>query len=106
MRVEFDFSSPIGKGIEQPKNQKSLAMYLLLESGKRGVNNIEAVKSSLFWKFNTRVSDLILDYGVQVHKKAEEFTNRFNHKGYTTRYCLYESDLEKNLEIYEKLNTK
>ena len=104
-QIPFDFDMPIGKAIEPPKNQKALALYLLLESGKRGVNNLEAVKSSNFWKFNTRTCDLILDYGVQIHKKNEPFTNRFGHTGNTIRYCLFESDLDKNLEIYQKLNT-
>jgi hypothetical protein len=104
-QIPFDFSKPIGKAIEPPKNQKALALYLLLEAGKRGVNNLEAVKSSNFWKFNTRTSDLINDYGVEIHKKNEPFTNRFNHAGSTTRYCLYDNQLEKNLEIYNRINT-
>ena len=105
--IEWMFDKPIGgKKIEPPKNQKSLALYLLLEAGKRGVNNLEAVKSSAFWKFNTRISELVLDYGLEVHKKNEPFINRFQHKGNTLRYCLYENQLDKNLELYQKLNTK
>ena len=103
--LEFCFDNPIGSKLTAPKNQKALALYLLLEAGKHGVNNLEAVKSSNFWKFNTRTSDLINDYGVEIHKKNEPFTNRFGHAGNTVRYCLYENQMEKNIEIYKKLNT-
>jgi len=92
--------------LERPKNQKALALYLLLLAGKRGVNNFEAVKDSFFWKYNTRISDLINKHELQVHKHNEAFVNRFGHKGNTVRYCLYECDLSKNLELYKKLNQK
>lgn len=103
--LQFEFDMPINQHIEKPINQKALALYLLLEAGKRGVTTFEVIKDCLFYKFVSRVSDLINDYGLEVHKHNEEFTNRFNHKSYTTRYCLYETNLEKNIELYNRLNT-
>ncbi len=104
--IEFDFDAPIGKSIAQPTNQKALALYLLLESGKRGINTFEVIKDCMFYKFVSRVSDLISDYGLEVHKKNEPYTNRFNHRTNTIRYCLYENQLDKNIELYNKLNAK
>ena len=101
--MEFDFDTP---KMPPPKNQYALALYLLLEAGKRGVNNLEAVNNSKFWKFNTRTSDLINKYGVELHKKPEAFTNRFGHSGMTTRYCLFENQREQNIEIYNRINKK
>lgn len=87
-----------------PKNSKSLALYLLLENGIKGYTSFQAVKSDSFFKFNTRISDLILDYGLSVHKKLEKGSNRWGHPHTHIRYCLYTSDLKKNLELYKKLN--
>jgi hypothetical protein len=95
-------SSPI----ERPKNQKALALYLLMEAGTKGVNTFEAIKTAMFWKISARISDLILDYGVAIHKKQEKFKNRFGHSGSVTRYCLYENEKEKNIKIYNRINAK
>ena len=92
--------------LEKPTNQHALVIYLLLERGKKGINTFEAIKDCYFYKITARVSELISKYELNVHKKQEKFTNRFGHKGQTTRYCLYESDLQKNLDIYKKVNSK
>jgi hypothetical protein len=101
--LQFDFDSPIST-LQPPKNPKSLAIFLLLESGKRGINTYEAIKDCCFYKFPSRVSDLISDYGLEVHKKNEPFVNRFGAKTNTVRYCLYENQMEKNIELYNRLN--
>jgi len=103
MRLEFDFTKELPP-VPLPKNQKALALYLLMEAGTKGINNFEAIKDSFFYKFNSRVSDLILDYGVEVNKTLEKFTNRFGHAGHTTRYRLNKELKEKNIEIYNRIN--
>ena len=90
--------------LPHPTNQKALALYLLLQSGKKGMNTFEAILDCMFYKLSARVWNLINDHNVQVHTKDEKHTNRFKHKSYTTRYFLYVSDTKKNLELYQKLN--
>lgn len=102
--LEFIFDNPIGSKIEPPKNSKALCLYLLLEAGLRGMDNYEAVVKGRNWKFNTRLSELINKHGLEVHKKDEKGTNQFGHEYVSKRYCLYENQLEKNIEIYKKLN--
>lgn len=91
--------------IDPPKNQKALALYLLIEAGKKGLNHLDAIKDSGFYKIGSRISDLILDYGVEIQKKQEKFTNRFGHAGSVMRYFLLEEHKEKNIEIYKRLNS-
>ena len=104
MHLEFDFSTPIGKSIEKPKNSYALCLYLLLEAGLHGIDNYEAVVKGRNWKFNTRLSELIKRENLNVHKKDELGTNQFGHPYTSKRYCLFECDLTRNIEIYKKIN--
>jgi len=90
--------------IPPPTNSKALALYLLLQQPMYGCSQYEAVVSDKFFKFSSRVSDLILKHGVSVHKRPEGGKNRFGHAYSNTRYCLYQTDLKKNIEIYHQLN--
>jgi len=103
MRLEFDFTKELPP-VPLPKNQKALALYMLMEAGTKGLTHLDAIKESGFYKIGSRFSDLILDYGVEIHKKQEKFTNRFGHAGKVMRYCLYEGQKEKNIEIYNRIN--
>ena len=89
-----------------PTNSVTLAFYLLLEAGIKGVTNYDAVVNEKFFKFNTRVSNLILDHNIPIHKKVEKGTNRFGHSYNNTRYALYISDLEENIKKYNEINKK
>jgi hypothetical protein len=87
-----------------PKNSTALALYLLLTQPLYGVSQYEAVVSDKFFKFSTRVSDLALKHQVSIHKKREDGKNRFNHPYQNTRYCLYSTDLHKNIQVYNEIN--
>lgn len=91
---------------DEPRNYYALAFYLLLINPISGYTEYDAVVSHRFFKFNTRVSDLILKFGVGIHKKSEEIPgqNRFGKPITHTRYCLYTSDRGKNLELYKVIN--
>jgi len=115
MVLEFDFDEqkdlPLWRGdivntpyIDKPTNSHALCLYLLLEAGLKGIDNYDAVVKGRNWKFNTRLSELINKHGLNVHKKDETGKNQFGHSYTSKRYCLYECDLEKNLEIYNRLN--
>ncbi len=90
--------------LKQPINSNALALYLLLEKGMRGITTYDAILDCDFYKLSTRISDLILDYDLKVHKKIESGVNRFKHSYNRTRYCLYTSDKKKNIELYNKIN--
>ncbi len=101
--LEFNFPET-HKKINKPTNSYALCLYLLLEAGIKGIDNYEAVVKGRNWKFNTRLSELINKHNLQVHKKDEQGENQFGHTYTSKRYCLYECDLERNLELYNKLN--
>lgn len=88
--------------IKKPVNSVAHAMYLLFESGKRGITNNEAVKRDEFHKFASRVSDLVLKYGVDIEKKKEDGKNRFGHSYTRVRYFL--KSPSKQLKIYKTVN--
>jgi thiosulfate reductase cytochrome b subunit len=92
------------KPLQTPKNSTSFALWLLLVSGIKGYTSYDAVSDEHFFKFSTRVSDLIRDHNLAVHKKLEHGKNRFNHSYTNTRYCLYVNDKKKNIELYNKIN--
>lgn len=88
--------------IKKPVNSNAHAMYLLYEAGKKGITNNEAVKKDEFHKFASRVSDLILKYGIDVDKKQEKGKNRFGHTYMRTRYFL--KSPHKTTKIYSLIN--
>jgi len=103
--MEFDFDTP-KETLAAPKNSKALTLYLLLQSGIKGIDNYEAVVQGRFWKLNTRISDLINKHGVEIHKKDEKGKNQFGHQYISKRYCLFENQREQNIEIYNRINKK
>lgn len=88
--------------LKKPTNSVAHAMYLLFESGKRGITNNEAVKKDEFHKFASRVSDLVLKHGVQIEKKKEDGKNRFGHSYTRMRYFIKHP--QKQLAIYKNIN--
>jgi hypothetical protein len=102
--IEWNFEKPIGSKIEPPINSTALCLYLLLEAGIKGIDNYDAVVKGRNWKFNTRISELINKHNLNVHKKDESGKNQFGHTYTSKRYCLYECDMQQNLELYQKIN--
>lgn len=104
MPVNIEFEFPETAFIEPPRNSKALCLYLLIKAGLKGMDNYEAVVHGRNWKFNTRLSELINKHGLQVHKKDEKGNNQFGHPYTSKRYCLYEGEKDKNLDLYKRIN--
>lgn len=90
--------------LRPPKNSTSLALYLLLNAGMKGYTSYDAVVSDRFFKFSTRISDLVRKHNLKVHKKLEPGNNRFGHPYLSTRYTLYLSDIFENIVLYNEIN--
>ncbi len=102
----FEFSPQEGMPLEKPTNSKALCLYVLLQAGLKGMGNYDAIVMGRNWKFSTRLSELINDYDLKVHKKAEKGKNQFGHPYTSIIYCLYECDYASNVALYLKLNKK
>ena len=88
--------------MKEPNNQKELALWYLLNYQE--VTMKQVINDSLFFKFNTRLSELENEYGVFTNKVRKTFLNRFK-RGCS--YLVYSiKDREKGLELYNHLQSK
>lgn len=82
--------------IKQPKNQHQLVCWYLLTMN--GFSLREVINDSMFFKFQTRLSELEKEHGLLAKRTKVKFTNRFQH---SRVYYLYEAiDKQKVLSIY------
>lgn len=84
----------------KPKNQKQLAIFYLLENSK--VNMKFVINDSLFFKFNTRLSEIENTHGVITTKERVKFKNRFNRDSSYLDYSLAISK-EKAVKLFNDL---
>lgn len=82
-----------------PKNQHELVLYYLYTYRKFDMRDL--ILDTMFYKFQTRLSELEKKHGDLANRKVQTFTNRFGHKGYHTSYSAI--DKERIYEIYIKL---
>lgn len=88
--------------MKPPKNQKTLVLWHLIN--KTTVSQVDVITEDMFWKFNTRLSELEAKYGAIANRKRLPFTNRFGHKG---GYLIYSAiDRDKCIELYNHLNKR
>lgn len=86
----------------KPKTQHQQVIYYLVNW--EGFTLSTIIKDSLFYKFQTRLSELEKEYGKLATRKQLKFTNKFGNKG--KHYWYKAIDKNKCIEIFNKLNKK
>ncbi len=82
-----------------PKNQHQLVLYYLI-NWKFPFSLKNVIDDSLFYKFQTRLSDIELRHESITTRKKVKFTNRFGRK---SDYLLYQcNDVDKAIELFSK----
>ena len=81
----------------KPTNQKQQVIYYLYNY--ESITMKFVINDSMFWKFNTRLSEMEKKHGTFTNKKTIKFTNRFGRKSDFKMYSKCVSD-EKLKEIY------
>ena len=82
--------------MKAPTNQHELTLWYLFN--KDAFSLREVINDSMFFKFQTRLSELEKEHGLLAKRTKVKFTNRFQHSGV---YYLYEAiDKQKVLSIY------
>ena len=85
--------------MKEPKNQHQLCLWYLLNMN--GFSLRDVINDSMFFKFQTRLSELEAEHGILAKRNKVKFTNRFNHSGI---YYVYTAiDKEKIKSIYNKI---
>lgn len=85
--------------MKTPKTQKQLALWYLINWKSFSLKDI--INDSMFYKFQSRLSELESEFGSLAERKSKDFTNRFGTKSnYLVYSCL---DQSKAKEIYLKI---
>lgn len=85
--------------MKEPKNQHQLVLWYLLNMN--GFSLRDVINDSMFFKFQTRLSELEKEHGTLAKRNKVKFTNRFGHSGI---YYVYSAiDKEKIKSIYNKI---
>lgn len=80
-----------------PKNQKQQALWYLINWNKFSLKDV--INDSMFYKFQSRLSELEMEFGTLTKKEKKDFTNKFGRaSNYTVYSCI---DKQKAREIYE-----
>ena len=82
--------------MKDPENQKQLVLWYLI-NWKTPFSLKDVINDSMFFKFQTRLSDIELEDGEITKKTRKTFTNRF---GRPSSYLVYEA---KDLDLIKKL---
>lgn len=85
--------------MKAPKNQHQQVLWYLLTFDQVWMSFV--INDSMFYKFQTRLSDLELEHGTLTKKDKKQFTNKFGRKSSYTVYSL--ADRNKALDIYDKV---
>lgn len=81
----------------KPKNQKEQVLYYLYYWDSFNLKDV--INNSMFFKFQTRLSELESEHGQLATREKAAFINKFGHAGC---YYTYKAiDKNKILEIYE-----
>lgn len=84
----------------KPKNQHELVLYYLYNRSRFSL--MELINDSMFFKFQTRLSELEREHGRLAKREKVKFVNRFGHK--STYYVYSAIDKQKILSIYNKIS--
>ena len=77
------------------KNQHQQVLWYLINWNEFSLKDI--INDSMFYKFQTRLSDIELEYGTITEKTKAKFTNRFGRKSQYTIYKCKNKELAKQL---------
>lgn len=77
------------------KNQHQQVLWYLINFGEFSLKDV--INDSMFYKFQTRLSDIELEYGSLTLKTKKPFTNRFGRKSNFTLYKCSNIALAKEL---------
>lgn len=100
----------INERLEKPSNDWAKALYLIINDYSAGTNMIKVLKQSpFFWKFQTRVSDLI-KWHEEFREKLQKIPIKFEDKitgkeGYYFQYT-YLGSKAYLINLYNKINKK
>jgi hypothetical protein len=84
--------------MKEPKNQHQLALWYLL-NWKKPFSIKDLINDSMFFKFQTRLSEIEKDHGSISIKEREDFVNRFDRK---SNYFTYKArNKSKIIELYD-----
>ena len=84
--------------MRKPENQKELVLWYLINRISFSLKDV--INDSMFFKFQTRLSELESIHGKLANRKTYKFTNRFGH---SSDYNLYSAiDKSKVIELYNK----
>jgi hypothetical protein len=87
--------------MKDPKNQNELVLWYLLNWNEITMKDV--INDSMFFKFNTRLSEIEKEHGLIAGRVREDFTNRFGRKSNFYVYsCI---DKKKTLELYNNLKS-
>ena len=83
--------------MKKPKNQHQLAIWYLIQFPIVSLKFV--IHDSMFWKFQTRLSEIEAEHGTLVNRRRVKFINRFgNQSSYITYSCI---NKEKARLIYD-----
>jgi len=82
----------------KPKNQHQLVIYYLFNWEEFSLKDV--INDSMFFKMQTRLSEIQAKFGNIAHSRSVGFTNRFGRKG---NYKIYTSNVsnQRLIEIYK-----
>ena len=96
---EKDDKGKIKYDLTPPKNQRQLCLWYLYNWNNFSLKDV--INDSMFFKFQTRLSEIECDLGIELAKRTRvEFTSRFGKKSTYNIYSALDSD--KILSLYSK----
>lgn len=86
--------------IKPPKNQNQQVLWYLYNWKKMSLKDV--INDSMFYKFQSRISDIEFEHGKIANRETIKFTNRF---GRVSNYTVYQAiDKQKCKELFELYN--
>ena len=83
-----------------PKNQHQLVLHYLIKWEWFSLKDV--INDAMFFKFQTRLSELESKHGLLARRKRVNFINQFGHE---SAYNIYKSvDKQKCINLFKKLN--
>ena len=83
--------------MKNPKTQKEQVLWYLLNFKSFSLKDV--INDSMFYKFQSRLSDLEAEHGKLAHRIKNKFVNRFGNYGYNYIYSAI--DRNKIQKLYE-----
>jgi len=87
--------------LPHPKNNRQEVLLTLIKNGKVSIEDFPYLSG-----FRTRVSELILKFGLVLNTKQVKSTNKFGRTITFAEHHLEEIHIEKAITIYNKINQK